>query len=33
MVLLVRGAAGVLELPTGSIDASGTVRGDAVRLA
>jgi hypothetical protein len=33
MVLLVRGAAGVLELPTGSIDASATVRGDAVRLA
>ena len=32
MVPLVRGAAGVLELPTGSIDASGTVVGDVVRL-
>ncbi|HUG30660.1 MAG TPA: DUF192 domain-containing protein [Candidatus Limnocylindria bacterium] len=32
MVPLVRGAAGVLELPTGSIDASGTAVGDAVRL-
>jgi uncharacterized membrane protein (UPF0127 family) len=33
MVPLVRGAAGVLELPTGSIDASGTVPGDTLRLA
>ena len=33
MVPLVRGAAGVLELPTGSIDASGTVVGDTVRLS
>ena len=33
MVPLVRGAAGVLELPTGSIDASGTVVGDIVRLS
>lgn len=32
MVPLVRGAAGVLELPVGAIDASGTVRGDSVRL-
>lgn len=32
MVPLVRGAAGVLELPVGSIDASGTAVGDAVRL-
>ena len=32
IVLLVRGAAGVLELPAGSIDASGTVVGDVVRL-
>lgn len=32
IVLLVRGAAGVLELPTGSIDASGTVPGDSVRV-
>ena len=32
MVPLVRGAAGVLELPTGAIDASGTVPGDTVRL-
>ena len=32
MVPLVRGAAGVLELPVGSIDASGTIRGDSVRL-
>ena len=32
MVPLVRGAAGVLELPVGSIDASGTVAGDSVRL-
>ena len=33
MVPLVRGAAGVLELPAGVIDASGTVVGDIVRLA
>ena len=33
MVPLVRGAAGVLELPTGSIDATGTVVGDTVRLS
>ena len=32
IVPLVRGAAGVLELPVGSIDASGTAVGDAVRL-
>jgi hypothetical protein len=32
MVPLVRHAAGVLELPTGSIDASGTRPGDSVRL-
>jgi uncharacterized membrane protein (UPF0127 family) len=32
MVPLVRGAAGVLELPVGSIDASETRRGDTVRL-
>ncbi len=32
MVPLVRGAAGVLELPAGSIAASGTIAGDAVRL-
>jgi len=32
MVPLVRGASGVLELPVGSIDASGTVAGDLVRL-
>ena len=32
-VPLVRGAAGVLELPVGAIDASGTVAGDAIRLA
>ena len=32
MVPLVRGAAGVLELPAGSIDASGTIVGDALRL-
>lgn len=32
IVPLVHGATGVLELPTGSIDASGTVVGDAVRL-
>ena len=33
LVPLVRGAEGVLELPVGAIDASGTVPGDAVRLA
>ncbi len=33
IVPLVRGADGVLELPVGSIDASGTVVGDAIRLA
>ena len=32
IVPLVRGAAGVLELPVGAIDASGTVRGDVIRL-
>jgi uncharacterized membrane protein (UPF0127 family) len=32
MVPLVRGASGVLELPIGAIDASGTVAGDVVRL-
>ncbi len=32
IVPLVRGAAGVLELPIGSIDASGTVPGDTVRV-
>lgn len=32
MVPLVRGAAGVLELPIGTIDATGTNRGDNVRL-
>jgi len=32
MVPLVRGAAGVLELQVGSIDASGTIRGDSIRL-
>jgi len=33
IVPLVRGAEGVLELPVGTIDASGTARGDVVRLA
>lgn len=33
MVPLVRGADGVLELPVGSIDDSGTVAGDVVILA
>jgi uncharacterized membrane protein (UPF0127 family) len=33
LVPLVRGADGVLELPVGSIDASGTERGDVIRLA
>jgi uncharacterized membrane protein (UPF0127 family) len=32
MVPLVRGADGVLELPVGSIDATGTQAGDAVRI-
>ena len=32
IVPFVRGAAGVLELPVGAIDASGTVPGDIVRL-
>jgi uncharacterized membrane protein (UPF0127 family) len=32
MVPLVRGAAGVLELPAGTIDSTGTDRGDVVRL-
>ena len=32
MVPLVRGAAGVLELPVGAIDASGTLPGDSVRF-
>jgi uncharacterized protein len=33
LVPMVRGAEGVLELPVGAIDASGTVAGDSVRLA
>ena len=32
IVPLVRGASGVLELPVGAIDASGTVAGDVVRI-
>jgi len=32
IVPFVRGAQGVLELPVGALDASGTVRGDIVRL-
>jgi uncharacterized protein len=32
LVPVVRGAEGVLELPVGAIDASGTVPGDSVRL-
>jgi len=32
LVPLVRGAHGVLELPTGTIAASGTVPGDLIRL-
>jgi uncharacterized membrane protein (UPF0127 family) len=32
MVPLVRGADGVVELPVGAIDASGTARGDRVTL-
>jgi len=32
IVPFVRGAHGVLELPVGAIEASGTVRGDTVRL-
>jgi uncharacterized protein len=32
LVPLVRGADGVLELPAGTIDASGTAPGDAVRI-
>jgi len=32
LVPIVRGAEGVLELPVGAIDASGTVPGDSVRL-
>jgi uncharacterized protein len=32
IVLYSRGASGVLELPVGAIDASGTVPGDTVRL-
>ncbi len=32
IVLLVRGADSVLELPVGTIDASGTVAGDVVRI-
>jgi hypothetical protein len=32
MVPLVRGAAGVLELPVGAIDAAGTVVDDTVRI-
>ena len=33
LVPLVRGADGVLELPVGAIDRSGTERGDVVRIA
>ena len=33
MVPLVRGAHGVLELPVGTVDASGTVPGDRLTLA
>jgi uncharacterized membrane protein (UPF0127 family) len=33
LVPLVRGAHGVLELPTGTIDASGTQVGDLIRLS
>ena len=33
LVPLIRGAAGVLELPAGSIDASATVPGDTLTLA
>lgn len=33
LVPLVRGAEGVLELPVGTIDRSGTERGDLVRLS
>ena len=32
IVPFIRGGHGVLELPVGAIDASGTVRGDIVRL-
>ncbi len=32
IVPLVRGAHGVLELPVGAIEASGTVRGDTIYL-
>ena len=32
LVPLVRGAHGVLELPVGTIEASGTVKGDQIRL-
>jgi hypothetical protein len=32
MIPLVRGAAGVLELPVGAIDATATAVGDAIRL-
>jgi uncharacterized membrane protein (UPF0127 family) len=32
LVPFVRGASGVLELPVGAIDASGTALGDAVRI-
>ena len=32
IVPLVRGAHGVLELPVGAIDASGTTRGDTINL-
>ena len=32
IVPLVRGAAGVLELPAGTIESSGTVAGDVVRV-
>jgi hypothetical protein len=32
VVWLVRGAKGVLELPTGTIDATGTARGDEIAI-
>ena len=33
MVPFVRGGAGVIELPVGAIDASGTAPGDSIRLS
>lgn len=32
IVPLIRGAAGVLELPAGTIDATATARGDTIRI-